>query len=399
MATTDVGARKPRKGGKNKDDFSRTLRIRVDGRTIWQVIGAVLLTLAGLWAMGQMRSLLWMLILSFFFSLALQPAVNWLVQKYGWRRGSSVGAIYGIGFLAGALMILVLIPAIAQLAQTIGESGSEWIATGSAWLSDTFGIEFPSPDTGEDVAQNTSQVLEDWAKGAIGSLVGIATTGVAFIFNLATIAMFTFYFTADAPRFQRTVLSHVSPESQERVGWTWDEAIRQTGGYFYSRSLLMLINSTGFFFTMVLVGMPVAFAIPLAVFGGFVSVFIPAIGTYIGAAIPILLTLAIQGWVAALVVLAYALIYQQVENYWLSPKISSKTMALNGAVAFGAALAGGAIAGPMGAFMALPVAALIMSFASNFTKSYEVAYHSPNDPTDAAAREAHAASDSVAGPS
>ena len=44
MATTDVGARKPRKGGKNKDDFSRTLRIRVDGRTIWQVIGAVLLT-------------------------------------------------------------------------------------------------------------------------------------------------------------------------------------------------------------------------------------------------------------------------------------------------------------------------------------------------------------------
>ena len=44
MATADVGARKPRKGGKNKDDFSRTLRIRVDGRTIWQVIGAVLLT-------------------------------------------------------------------------------------------------------------------------------------------------------------------------------------------------------------------------------------------------------------------------------------------------------------------------------------------------------------------
>ena len=127
--------------------------------------------------------------------------------------------------------------------------------------------------------------------------------------------------------------------------------------------------------------MAVGLALPLAIFGGFVSVFIPAIGTYIGAAIPILLTLAIQGWVAALVVLAYALIYQQIENYWLSPMISSKTMALNGAVAFGAALAGGAIAGPMGAFMALPVAALIMSFSSNFTKSYDIAYHSPNDDT------------------
>jgi predicted PurR-regulated permease PerM len=396
MATSDTGAGALQKGGEKKNGSSRILRIRVDSRSIWQMIGAVLLTLAGLWAMGQMRSLLWMLILSFFFSLALQPAVNWLVQRYGWRRGSSVGAIYGIGLLAGALLILIIIPAIAQLAQTIGESGSEWIASGSAWLSDTFGIEFPSPGTGEDIAQDASQILEDWAKGAVGNLVGIATTGVTFIFNLATIAMFTFYFTADAPRFQKTVLSHMSPESQKRVGWTWDEAIRQTGGYFYSRSLLMLINSTGFFFTMVLVGMPVAFAIPLAIFGGFVSVFIPAIGTYIGAAIPILVTLAIQGWVAALVVLGYALIYQQIENYWLSPKISSKTMSLNGAVAFGAALAGGAIAGPMGAFMALPVAALIMSFASNFSRSYEVVYHSPNDNTDHVGTGSEAAEGSAA---
>ena len=202
---------------------------------------------------------------------------------------------------------------------------------------------------------------------------------MSFLFNLATIAMFTFYFTADAPRLQRTVLSHMKPDMQKRVGWTWDEAIRQAGGYFYSRLLLMLINGFGFFFTMVAVGMPVSFAIPLSVFGSFVSVFIPAIGTYIGAAIPILVTLAIQGWVAALIILAYALIYQQIENYWLSPKISSKTMTLNGALAFGAALAGGAIAGPMGAFMALPVAALIVSFLSNFSKSYDVVYHSPNN--------------------
>ncbi|MGB9358306.1 MAG: AI-2E family transporter [Acidimicrobiia bacterium] len=367
----------------SKDSTRPVMRIQLTGKSIWQVIGAVLLTLGLLWAMGQMRSLLWMLILSFFFSLALQPGVNWCVQRFGWRRGSAVGAIYGIGFLGGGLMILILIPAIAELAQTIGESGSEWIANGSAWLSDTFGVEFPSPGTGDDVAQSTSQIVEDWAKGAIGNLVGIATSGVAFIFNVATIAMFTFYFTADAPRFQRTVLSHMSPDSQQRVGWTWDEAIKQTGGYFYSRTLLMLINSTGFFFTMVLVGMPVSIALPLAAFGGFVSVFIPAIGTYIGAAIPILLTLAIQGWGAALVVLGYALVYQQIENYWLSPAISSKTMALNGAVAFGAALAGGAIAGPMGAFMALPVAALVMSFASNFTKSYDVVYHSPNDDSPA----------------
>ncbi len=355
-------------------DPAPTLHVAIGWVTIWKVIGAILITLLALWAAGQMSTLLSMLAISFFFSLALQPAVMWLVERYGWKRGAAVGVIYLAGFVASAIMIVVLIPAIAQLANGIGDKGATWLTDASLWIEKTFNVNIWTPGTGEQIAQETSEVLLNWAKGAFGSLLGFATSGIGLIFNLATIAMFTFYFTADAPKLQRTVLSHMSPENQRRVGWTWDEAIRQTGGYFYSRMLLMLINGIGFFFTMVLVGMPVGFALPLAVFGAFVSVFIPAIGTYIGGAVPIFMTLAIQGFTAALIVLAYVLIYQQAENYWLSPKISSKTMTLNGAVAFGAALAGGAIAGPMGAFVALPVAALIISLSSNFAKSYDIVY-------------------------
>jgi predicted PurR-regulated permease PerM len=57
-------------------------------------------------------------------------------------------------------------------------------------------------------------------------------------------------------------------------------------------------------------------------------------------------------------------------------------MELNGAVAFGAALAGGAIAGPMGAFAALPIAALITSIIKNTGKSYDVVYQSDYDSAD-----------------
>ena len=163
---------------------------------------------------------------------------------------------------------------------------------------------------------------------------------------------------------------------------TLDQAVEQTGGYFYSRTILMVINGLGFFFVMLLVGMPVAFAVPLSVFGGFVSVFIPAVGTYLGAAIPILVTIAIQGLTAGLIVLGYVLVYQQIENYWLSPKLSAKTMELNGGIAFGAAIAGGAIAGPMGAFMALPIAALITSFLSHYRTSHDVVYTSVYDDPD-----------------
>jgi len=351
---------------------SKSLSITIDGGFVWKTIAAILITMAVLWAVGEAKSLVALVGMSFFFSLALQPAVLWLTNRYGWKRGSAVGLIYLVGFVGSIAMVLILIPAVATLAQTVGGSGAEWLNNGIKWVEDTFNITIGTGS--DDWAGKVDENLDDWVSTIFGSVFGIVTTGVGLVFNLATMAMFTFYFTADAPRFQRTVLGLLPEDRQAQIGWAWNQAIIQTGGYFYSRIILMVINGFGFFFTMVAVGMPVALALPLAVFGGFVSVFIPAIGTYIGGAIPILLTLAIQGVVPALIVLAYVLIYQQIENYWLSPKISAKTMSLNGAVAFGGALFGGAIAGPIGAFISLPVAALITSLISNFVPHHPVAY-------------------------
>jgi predicted PurR-regulated permease PerM len=349
--------------------------IEVSRRSIWRIIWSILLTLIGVWVVLEARHLLSMLVISFFFSLALEPAVAYFHQHRGWKRGSAVGVIYLGGFLAFFVLVLFLIPATVQVAQEIGSKLDTWLVGVSDWLNDTFDLDVNLTLAGQS-AQDGAEATGEWASKAFGALSGIASAGIGLLFSAATIAMFTFYFTADSPRLRRTILSTMSPERQMRVGWTWDQAIVQTGGYFYSRLLLMIINGFGFFFTMVVVGMPVAIAIPLAIFAGFVSEFIPAIGTYIGAAIPILMALVFQGLVAGLIILAYALIYQQIENYWLSPRLSSKTMELNGALAFGSALAGGAIAGPMGAFMALPVAALISSFISNYRTPHEVVYQS-----------------------
>lgn len=349
-------------------------RIEIAGRTIWQVIGAILLTIVLVNAARAAAGLLTMVALSFFFSLAMDPAVRWLHNRYAWRRGAVVGVVYVVGLLVLLFMVFILVPAIGQLAARIAENGDEWIARINEWTSENLG--FPLNEGVSGGVVGAGEKTGEFAADALGRLVGIASGGITLIFNLATIAMFTFYFTADAPRVQRAVLRLFTPAAQQRIGWTWDQAIVQTGGYFYSRMILMVINGTGFLLTMVIVGMPMSFALPLAVFAGFVSVFIPAVGTYIGAAIPILVTSAIQGLVAAVVVLGYALVYQQMENYVLSPRISSDTMSLNGGVAFGAALAGGAIAGPVGAFVALPVAALISAVASNYARSYDVVYRS-----------------------
>jgi predicted PurR-regulated permease PerM len=120
----------------------------------------------------------------------------------------------------------------------------------------------------------------------------------------------------------------------------------------------MVINGSLFFVVMLLVGVDWSIALPLSIFEGFVAEFIPAVGTYIGAAIPIIVTLALIGLVPALVLLVWT-------------------------VAFGAALAGGAIAGPMGAFMALPIAAMITAFLKHYGRKYPLVYESTYNRTPA----------------
>lgn len=367
------------------------LRIELSPRSIWQTIAAILLTLAVLQAARAARTLLTLIGLSFFFSLALDPAVRWLANRYGWRRGAAVGVIYLAGVLFVALFAFGLLPAIGTLAQIVSENAGDWIRDLNIWAEETLGFTVTSETVAAELT-GASQTLRDFSQQAFSSVVGIASAGVTLVFNLASIALFTFYFTAEEPKVKRAVLRLFHPKTQGRIGWTWDQAIVQTGGYFYSRLILMAINGLGFVLVLVLVGVPIALAFPLAVFGGFVSAFIPAIGSYLGAAMPVAITLAVQGLVAGLLVLAYAVIYQQIENYRLSPKISADTMSLNGGVAFGAALAGGAIGGPVGAFVALPIAALMSSTIANYARSYTVIYDSdrPPAPGSAPARESSA---------
>jgi len=348
-----------------------------------RAVAVVLGTVALLWAADAARSLVWMLVVSVFFALALLPGVNFLQHRYAWRRGAAVGVIYLAGAIASILLIAVLIPSITEFAERIGESGEGWLNETDTWLEDNLGIDLVDDADARTATDDVATGIEEWSDEVLGGIVSIATSGIGFLFQMATVAMFTFYFAADFPRLQRSFLSWFGADTQRRLGWTIDEAVRQTGGYFYSRLLLMIINGLGFFATMVAVGVSVPLALALSVFGGFVSVFIPAIGTYIGGAVPILITLADQGLVAALAVLAYVLVYQQIENYWLSPRLSAKTMTLNGGLAFGAALGGGALFGPMGAFMALPVAALVTSFVQNYRQGNEVVYRSVYDVDDA----------------
>ncbi len=343
-------------------------------RIIWRVIAVILITALLILMALKARSLLSMLFVALFFGIAMEPAVNHLHMKRGMRRGAATGLVFLVSAVFLVVLTFIMIPGLINVAGELSNTFKQAIPQ----INSQFGTDFPTSKTDPAFA-SAEQNMKDWVQNHASDIMGFAGSTIGLIFQFFTIAMFAFYFAADAPQIRRAILRKFPPDHQQRLGWAWDTAIEQTGGYLYSRLLLMIINGGLFFFVMLLVGVDWTIALPMSIFEGFVAEFIPAIGTYIGAAVPILLTLGIQGISAAVVLLIWTLIYQQIENYFLSPKISAKTMEINGGIAFGAAMAGGAIGGPMLAFMSLPIAALITSFMKNFSRRYPLTYFSPYD--------------------
>ncbi|MFV0633765.1 AI-2E family transporter [Demequina sp.] len=342
---------------------------------LWKVVAVGVIVALGVAIVLQLVHLLSLLLISLFFALAIIPGVEALTRRFNMPRGAAVGIIFLAALTVVVLLVAVLIPAIVEFASTVSRNFSTWIATLDGWSKDYLGGEVIDQEVAEQAAAPVLRAVQEWGD----NVLGIVGSGLGLVFDLFTIMTFTFYFAADFPRLMRAIMRRMPPERQAVATWVARTSIEQTGGYFYSRLLLMLVCGSGAFLVMMILGLPLVYALPMALFMGFVSEFIPFVGTYIGAAIPILVMLAVQGVVPAVVLLGYVLVYQQVENYVLNPRLSSKTMELNGAVAFGGAIAGGAIAGPMGAFMALPVAALITSIAKNTGRTYEVLEDSDGD--------------------
>ena len=337
-----------------------------------KLVGGVLVTFAVIWAAGELSSLIAMVALSFFFALALEPAVQWILERRSMRRGAATGLVFLGLVVVVAVLVMLLVPLVVELAARIGELVPSWSDRANAWFDDNHGSQLVSSEQAAATATQVSDGVANWFDDVLGSVFGFASSGIALVFNFFTVAMFTFYLTAGAPQVRRAIASRLRPDHQRTLLFAWEVAVRETGGYFYSRLLLMVVNGLLFFFALVLVGVPVGASAALALIESFIAVFIPAVGTYIGSAVPIAFVLATEGIAQALVILGYAVVYQQVENYLISPRLSARTMSVNAAVAFGSALAGGALFGPLGAFVALPVAGFITSLVRAWGRSYDL---------------------------
>ncbi|MDQ3781335.1 MAG: AI-2E family transporter, partial [Actinomycetota bacterium] len=235
-------------------------------------------------------------------------------------------------------------------------------------LEETFGIEVNVDVMVGQLTEDRNR-LTNVASNAVGGILGLATTTLGMVFQALTISLFVFYILADLPKLREAMLRRFPPEQQEHIDNITTITIDKVGGYVYSRLLLAVVSAAYHFGVFTLIGLPYSFA--LAAWVGLVSQFVPTIGTYLAGVLPLLIAV-LESPTDAVWVLVGIVVYQQVENYLIAPRVTANTMNLHPAVGFGAVIVGASLLGGVGALLALPAAAIAAALIGAYGEDYEV---------------------------
>ena len=315
----------------------------------------------------QLSSFLLLVLVSIFLALAIEPGVNRLAKR-GWRRGS------------GTLLIIFSIIAFASVfigavGSLVGSQVADVLKNSESYVNDTVDFVNETFNSNIDPAEVNASIadpkgpVQKFIKRQQGKVISLSVNALGASLQLLTIVLFTFYLVADGPRLRRVICSRLPESKQRAVLRTWELAIAKTGGYLYSRALLALVSAFFHWIAFQAIGTPAPIAMALWV--GIVSQFLPVVGTYLAGVLPLLLTFFNSPF-KALLVIAFVLVYQQLENYLISPRITARTLHVHAAVAFGSAIVGGAILGPVGAVLALPAAAMAQALIGSWGPRHDV---------------------------
>lgn len=318
-----------------------------------------LATFVGRFTFHRLSNLLILLLVSLFIALALEPAVNKLVARKMKRGTATALLIIGmviavIGFL-GAMGTVVT----QQIVDLLVNS-EKYVNDTVKIINDTFNAHI-DPAAVNDRISDPNGAVQKFIDAQQDNVFRVSVQALGVLFQGFTVLLFSFYLVADGPRLRRSICSRLRPERQRSVLDAWELAITKTGGFLYSRALLAVVSAFFHWIALQAIGAPAPIAMALWV--GLVSQFLPVIGTYLAGVLPVLLAF-IESPVKALAVIGFILVYQQIENYLLSPRITARTLELHPALAFGGALAGGAVLGPIGAILALPAVAMAQALIS-----------------------------------
>jgi predicted PurR-regulated permease PerM len=347
-------------------------------RAVVFVLVAIAVYQAAVWAFLNLRGFLGLLFLAWLFAISIEPVVERLA-RLGLRRGAATGLV----LLALVLLIAAFVAVFgALLVDQLGAlvaSLPDVVATVVDNANQRFGTDL-APDEIVEALNLTPDRLQDLAGQLAPGLLGVVTSVLGVIFQFFTFLLFGYYMSAQGPALRNSVSRRFPPRQQRVIATVWRIAVEKTGAYVLSRFVLAVIAAVVTGVTLLVLDVP--FWLPLAIWTGVVSQFIPTIGTYLAIALPALVALAGDP-IDALWVIIVGTLYQQVENYLVAPRVTARTVAIHPAVAFGAVVVGAALFGPLGALVSIPVVAAVEAVIDTYGHRYELVEAPDDDPTPA----------------
>jgi predicted PurR-regulated permease PerM len=310
---------------------------------------AVLLVLGAAWSV---RNILVLVLIAAVLAVGLDPAVRRL-QRWGVSRGWGVTIILlaSVGFLVLFAMLVVppLVREVRELAADIPDYVRR-LQNKSGWFADLQRKYHLSTKL-----QDLTAKLPTLASASLGTILGITKSVGALVFNSLTIAILTIYFLLSLPKTERMAEAMFSGEHRERNIGILEESLQRIGGYVSGNILISIIAGVAAFIALALIGVPFAAALALWVA---IADLIPSVGATLGALAAVIVA-AFSGWGPVIATTIYFIVYQQVENYVIAPRVMTKAIDLSPAVVIVSVLIGGSLVGFAGALLALPIAAAI----------------------------------------
>jgi predicted PurR-regulated permease PerM len=325
-------------------------------RAILVVLGIILAATAIIAFLFLAWHVITWILIALFLSLALNPAVEFF-QRRGLPRGVAsvivfLLALIGLGSL-GALLIPPLVDQIEEFVAAVPDFVEDLTAGRGplGFLQDEYQIVDKIRDAIEE--QGAGGVL-----GITNATVAIARGVVSFVVGVVTIAFLTIFMLLEGPklltRFRDSLPEHLKPR-WDRVG---GDIYRTVGGYVGGNLLISLIAGVGAAIVLFVVGSE--YAIALAVVVAILDL-IPLAGATLAAIIVSTVAFIELGWLRAVIVIGFFVLYQQLENHILQPIIYGRTVQLSPLTVLIAILIGAELVGILGALAAIPVAGIIQA--------------------------------------
>jgi len=311
--------------------------------------------LLALWLALNVRAIgstLMLVVVALFLAAGLNPAVEFF-ERRGMRRSYAVLTVILLFLLALALFLVAIVPVIADQVHAL---------TGNVphWLDDLQrNRQVQRLDEEYDVVAKVQDYVTDGKfVGAIfGGAVGVGLAVLGALFNGFIVIVLTLYFLASLETVKGAFYRLAPASRRDRVSKLGDRVVRSVGGYVSGAFIVAMcagISSLVFLFVAGLGQYAVALAFVVALLD-----VIPMIGATIGAVIVTAIAFATD-WKIGIACVVFYIVYQQVENYVIYPRVMSKSVDVPGAVTVIAALTGAALFGVVGALLAIPTAASIL---------------------------------------